>query len=427
MLWRNYRVFYFLTDICIGGGVMKRSVSLVDLKGLNKNSVYNYIYREREASKQQIVQGLNMGLSTVSQNIRLLEDAGLIERSGSFGSTGGRKADIIRIVRDARIAIGVGILKKAVYIVAVDLYGEVLQSTVIDQAYECNTDYYTMLGASISDFVAQHGWQKASVLGVSIATQGTISADGESVDYGKIMNNYDMRLADFANHIPYPCRLEHDSKAAAYLELWNNPGVKDAVVLLLNRNFGGSLIIDRKIVKGSHMHAGAIEHLCISREGPLCYCGNRGCIETYCSANALEDAAACSAKQFFEVLRRSRDVVGAQGAGEARGNKQTPVAGQSDDLNFEAIISEFERIWEDYLDKLAFAIRNLSVIVDGSIIISGYLATYFTREDVDKLLAIINSPPFPISRDQIIVGTFGQYAPAVGAALYYLDQFRKSV
>jgi len=50
---------------------MKRSVSLVDLKGLNKNSVYNYIYREREASKQQIVQGLNMGLSTVSQNIRL--------------------------------------------------------------------------------------------------------------------------------------------------------------------------------------------------------------------------------------------------------------------------------------------------------------------------------------------------------------------
>ena len=175
------------------------------------------------------------------------------------------------------------------------------------------------------------------------------------------------------------------------------------------------------------MHAGAIEHLCISREGPLCYCGNRGCIETYCSANALEDAAGCSAKQFFEVLRRSRDVVGAQGTGEARGNKQTPVAGQSDDLNFEAIISEFERIWDDYLDKLAFAIRNLSVIVDGSIIISGYLATYFTKEDVDKLLAKVNMPPFPISRDQIIVGTFGQYAPAVGAALYYLDQFRKSV
>jgi len=312
-------------------------------------------------------------------------------------------------------------LKKAVYIVAVDLYGEVLQSTMLDQAYDCSTDYYTRLGVSISDFVAQHGWQKSSVLGVSIATQGTISADGESVDYGKIMNNYDMRLADFAEHIPYPCRLEHDSKAAAYLELWNNPEVKNAVVLLLNRNFGGSLIIDRKIVKGSHMHAGAIEHLCISREGPLCYCGSRGCIETYCSANALEDAAGCSVKQFFEILR------GAHEAGEARGNKQTPVAGKARDAGEFGRTGEFERIWQDYIDKLAFAIRNLSVIVDGSIIISGYLATYLTEEDVDDLLAKINTPPFPISRDQIIVGTFGQYAPAVGAALYYLDQFRKSV
>ena len=64
-----------------------------------------------ETSKFQIVQDLNMGLSTVSQNLTTLEKEGLIERNGYFASTGGRKAQIIRIVQDLRIAIGIGILK----------------------------------------------------------------------------------------------------------------------------------------------------------------------------------------------------------------------------------------------------------------------------------------------------------------------------
>ena len=401
---------------------MKKSVSLVDLKGLNRNSVYNFIYRERTTSKQQIVQGLNMGLSTVSQNIRLLEEARLIERSGSFNSTGGRKADAIQIVRAARVSIGVGILLHSIYIVAIDLYGEVIDSQAFDLDYSNSDEYYYMLGQHISNFIKHGRWQKPDILGVSIATQGTISANGQAVDYGEIMNNYNMKLSDITKHIQYPCRLEHDSKAAAYLELWNNPETENAVVLLLNRNFGGSLIINKKIVKGSHMHAGAIEHLCISRDGPRCYCGNRGCLETYCSANALEAAAGTKAHDFFDKLRQT--LGGASEALGARGDDDARVYERSDG---ELRRMEYATIWADYLDKLAYAIRNLSIIIDGSIIISGYLATYFTEHDIKTILNKVNSSPFPITREQIIVSTYGQYAPAVGAALYYVDEFKKSV
>ncbi|MDD3503952.1 MAG: ROK family transcriptional regulator [Eubacteriales bacterium] len=419
---------------------MKKSVSLVDLKGLNRNSVYNFIYRERTTSKQQIVQGLNMGLSTVSQNIRLLEEARLIERSGSFNSTGGRKADAIQIVRTARVSIGVGILLHSIYIVAIDLYGEVIDSQAFDLDYSNSDEYYYMLGQHISNFIKHGHWQKPDILGVSIATQGTISANGQAVDYGEIMNNYDMKLSNITKHIQYPCRLEHDSKAAAYLELWNNPETENAVVLLLNRNFGGSLIINKKIVKGSHMHAGAIEHLCISRDGPRCYCGNRGCLETYCSANALEAAAGTKAHDFFDKLRQrtgdASEALGVRGGGVvARVNERSD--GELRDGGGGARVNErsdgelrrmeYATIWADYLDKLAYAIRNLSIIIDGSIIISGYLATYFTEDDIKTILYKVNSSPFPITREQIIVSTYGQYAPAVGAALYYVDEFKKSV
>lgn len=48
-------------------------------------------------------------------------------------------------------------------------------------------------------------------------------------------------------------------------------------------------------------------------------------------------------------------------------------------------------IAEDYLSHLAFAIKNLNLTVDAPIILSGYLAPYFTEEDIGYLLKRINS------------------------------------
>ena len=57
-----------------------------------------------------------------------------------------------------------------------------------------------------------------------------------------------------------------------------------------------------------------------------------------------------------------------------------------------------------------------------------YLAPYFIPEDIDSLLNRINATaPFPLSKDQILVGTHGQYTPAIGAALFYVEQFIRSV
>ena len=85
--------------------------------------------------------------------------------------------------------------------------------------------------------------------------------------------------------------MEHDSKSAAFLELWKHPELDSAVVFLLNRNLGGAIITNHQIHQGSSMHSGTIEHICINPDGPLCYCGNRGCLETYCSATGVARTA----------------------------------------------------------------------------------------------------------------------------------------
>lgn len=375
----------------------EKGLTTINLKKINRSKVYQYIYKTRQTSKMQIVQDLQMGLSTVSQNLNLLEKEGLIDRNGYFDSTGGRKAQAIQIVSDFRISIGIGILKNMFHITAIDLYGNAFYTETIALPYADTEEYYRQLADKVREFIKDNHYPEEKILGISIATQGITSPDNSTVIYGNIMNNTGMKLEDFSRHLPYPCHLEHDSKSAAFLELWNHQELDSAVVFLLNRNLGGAVITDHKIHQGRSMHSGTIEHMCIDPEGPLCYCGNRGCLETYCSANSLEQAAGMAIKDFFPLLREKKS-------------------------------SQLIKLWEDYLDHLAFAMKNLNLVVDAPIIISGYLAPYFIPKDIDSLLTRINATsPFPLNKDQILVGTHGQYTPAIGAALFYVEKFIQSV
>ena len=375
----------------------EKGLTTIALKKINRSKIYQYIYRSKLTSKLQIVQDLQMGLSTVSQNLNLLENEGLIDKNGYFDSTGGRKANAIQIVSDFRISIGVGILKNMFHITAIDLYGNTVYTDTIPLTYSNTAAYYQQITDKVKDFIDKNQYPENKILGVSIATQGITSPDNTTVIYGNIMNNTGMRLKDFSRHLPYPCHLEHDSKSAAFLELWNHPELDSAVVLLLNRNLGGAIITNHQIHQGRSMHSGTIEHICVNPDGPLCYCGNRGCLETYCSANSLEQASGMTIKEFFPLLRE----------------KKSP---------------QLIQIWEDYLKHLAFAMKNLNLVIDAPIIISGYLAPYFTEDDTDYLLRQINSmTPFELKEEQILVGTHGQYTPAIGAALFYVKEFIQSV
>lgn len=371
----------------------EKGLTNISVKKINRSKVYQYIYRKKITSKLQIVQDLQMGLSTVSQNLNLLEQDGLIEKNGYFESTGGRKANAIQIVSDFRISIGIGILKNMFHITAVDLYGNTLYTNTIPFPYSNTPDYYKQVTDKIKEFIATNQYDEEKILGVSIATQGITSPDHSTVLYRNIMNNTGMILEDFSRYLPYPCYLEHDSKSAAFLELWKHPELDSAVVFLLNRNLGGAIITNHQIHQGSSMHSGTVEHICINPDGPLCYCGNRGCLETYCSANALEQAAGMNIKDFFSLLRE----------------KKSP---------------QLTQIWKDYLHHLAFAMKNINLIIDAPIIISGYLAPYFLEDDIAYLTKHINvSSPFALNKEHIFVGTNGQYTPAIGAALFYVNQF----
>lgn len=367
-------------------------MTTIEVKIINRKKVYDIIYKEHSISKQMISQKLSMGLTTVTQNLKALEEDGWICRTGYYKSTGGRKAQAIEIVKNARTAIGVFILKRKIILTAVDLYGRIIRESTVEKDFSSGEEYYKFLGMEVMRFANSVESNPDKISGIGIAIQGIISTDRSEVKYGKLLGHTGLKAEDLTRYIPYECSLEHDSKAAAYAEIWNITELSDAVVLLANKNLGSALVINGEVHQGKSMHSGTIEHMCVVPGGRECYCGGKGCLETYCSVESLQqEINGTSFEEFFKAVRT--------------GDMYS------------------KEIWTKYLSKLADAMRNINTVIDSDVIISGFLAPYFTAEDIAELQRNIASNPFFADREiNIILGQYGEAASAIGAALPFVKK-----
>lgn len=88
-----------------------------------------------------------------------------------------------------------------------------------------------------------------------------------------------------------PVIVENDANAAAYGEycLLGRPA-GGLLYVGLGTGVGGGLVLNGQVYKGSHGYAMEIGHIQIAQDGPLCGCGNKGCLEQYASASAIKTA-----------------------------------------------------------------------------------------------------------------------------------------
>ena len=375
---------------------MQQSVTSHELKKINRAQVYQYIYRHRSASRSEVASALGMSFPTVTQNLSSLEAQHLIERSGFMDSTGGRKAQIYTCNSTVAVSAGLEILKEFVRISVIDIYGTVLSGRILNLPYSNEDCYFQEVCSFVNRFLEELPYPNESILGVGIAIQALISTDGTRIVYGQIMGNTGLTLEHFGRYLHYPCIFLHDASAAASATLWFDEKIKDAVYLSLNRNFGGALILNRHIYHGHSMISGTYEHLCLVPDGRLCYCGKRGCMETYCSANSLRDDAGMELPVFFDHVRNN---------------------------DFSAV-----SLWDKYLRTLARGIGMIRHVIDCDIIIGGFLNTFFTAGDYLLLSEYtdaqcsLNAHPV-----RIIPGPHSDEIPSIGAGLFFIRPFLGAV
>jgi glucokinase len=90
-----------------------------------------------------------------------------------------------------------------------------------------------------------------------------------------------------------PCAADNDARVALEGERrWGAArGRKNVLMLTLGTGVGGAILVDGRILRGAGGVAGHAGHLTVDPDGPLCICGNRGCLETAFSARAIESEA----------------------------------------------------------------------------------------------------------------------------------------
>lgn len=90
-----------------------------------------------------------------------------------------------------------------------------------------------------------------------------------------------------------PVVLGNDANLAGLGELYFGAakGLKDVVYLTVSTGIGGGVITDGRLLLGAHGLAGELGHMTILPDGPLCGCGNHGCLEALASGTAIGRAA----------------------------------------------------------------------------------------------------------------------------------------
>jgi len=369
-------------------------VNSIEVRKINRNTIYKFLYKHEPISIQEIAQTLNMSLPTVTQNLKELQERDLIIETGLFESTGGRKAKAITYNRH-KYAIGLDITRNHVGMVVIDLSGMVIKNVRKQYPFINSKEYFKGVGDLVKTFIDDSEIDSGAILGVGIALPALLSADKRRVNYATVIDFKEGRVEDFSEFIPFPCILSNDANAAGFTELWHEEDIQNVVYLSLNNSVGGSIIIGKNIYSGQNQRGGEFGHMTIVRDGRTCYCGQKGCVDVYCSAKILSDSTNGNIAEFFRLLRTNSEPQ--------------------------------KTLWEEYLTHLVVIINNLRMIYDCNVILGGYAGAYMDEyiEHLRELVSRRNS--FEVDGSYLHVCKYKLEATAVGAALQHVEGFINNV
>lgn len=99
--------------------------------------------------------------------------------------------------------------------------------------------------------------------------------------------------AMFEDKLGIPTALTNDANAAAIGEMTYGAarGLRDFIMITLGTGVGSGIVVNGQLVYGHDGFAGELGHVIAERDGRICGCGRKGCLETYCSATGVARTA----------------------------------------------------------------------------------------------------------------------------------------
>ena len=214
----------------------------------------------------------------------------------------------------------------------------------------------------------------------------------------------------FNRFIDKPVLIDNDANVAALAEsvCGVSAGTSSSVFITIGTGIGSGIILNGKIWSGAHHIGGELGHVIFDLDGVPCTCGNRGCLERYCSATALirmarEAVAVHPESMILQSVGMDPSKI------EAKTVFDAAHAG-------DAVAAE---VFSHYIDCLAQAVGSVINLLDPEVIVLGggvskagsFLLDPLTREYPQYVL--FNDQPLP----PVKLAVLGSEAGIIGAAM----------
>ncbi len=255
--------------------------------------VLSHVRARGTCSRTRIARELRITAPAVSGIVRDFLQRQVLSEDGFEESSGGRRCARLRLNPSCASAIGIHVAMRRLRGILADSSGCILaeqsdESAIvgrIDGAIEAICRMVKALSAQAD---------ARTLCGTGIGVSGVIRENGRvSRDFPDGERWMDVPLADAVQDRCHMRPLLINNVHAAALGEFRFGGYGDAlnmVLLHVGDGIAAGMIVDGRLYCGATSNAGEIGHNVAGSEGEMCYCGNRGCLESLAAPRAVVEA-----------------------------------------------------------------------------------------------------------------------------------------
>ncbi|MBP0456738.1 ROK family transcriptional regulator [Streptomyces montanisoli] len=266
---------------------MQTPGSQSSLHRANLERVVRAVRMAGSLTQAEIARSTGLSAATVSNIVRELKDGGTVEVTPT--SAGGRRARSVSLSPDAGIVLGVDFghthLRVAVGNLAHQVLAEESEPLDVDASY---ADGFGRAETLVERLIVTTGIDRQKVIGVGLGVPGPIDVESGTLGSTAILPGWGgINPGDeLAARLGVPVYVDNDANLGALGEMvWGSGrGVRDLAYIKVASGVGAGLVIAGQIYRGPGGTAGEIGHITLDEAGPVCRCGNRGCLETFAAA-----------------------------------------------------------------------------------------------------------------------------------------------
>ncbi|MBL1092235.1 MULTISPECIES: ROK family transcriptional regulator [Streptomyces] len=266
---------------------METPGSQSSLHRANLERVVRAVRMAGSLTQAEIARSTGLSAATVSNIVRELKDGGTVEVTPT--SAGGRRARSVSLSGDAGIVVGVDFghshLRVAVGNLAHQVLAEEAEPIDVDASAAEGFDRAEVL---VNRLIEATGIGADKVIGVGLGVPGPIDVESGTLGSTAILPGWagTNPRQELSGRLGVPVHVDNDANLGALGELvWGGGrGAADLAYIKVASGVGAGLVISGQIYRGPGGTAGEIGHITLDESGPVCRCGNRGCLETFTAA-----------------------------------------------------------------------------------------------------------------------------------------------